>query len=586
MTIFDGLTLLGGLCLFLFGMSYMGGALERFAGNGLRNILGKLTTNRVIGLLTGIGITAVIQSSSASTVMVVGFVNSNLMNLSQAINVIMGANIGTTVTAWILSLTGISGDNFFMNLLKPSSFVPVLAVIGIYLYMFNKKPKKRDIGSILLGFATLMYGMTIMSGSVAGLQSDAKFQSLFLIFQNPILGVLLGMVLTCIIQSSSASVGILQALAATGAVTYGIAIPIVMGDAIGTCITAMLSSIGTNKNAQRAALAHLSFNIIGTGIWLIVYCVVRAIFAPAILTQSASLVGIATVNTIFKLLSTFVLWPMAGLLEKIVKFLVPDKKGEDDEYVLLDPRFLDTPSLAVQQSRDVTITMATETVEAFKKALRCLSGYSENLEMEVVDAEKRADHFEDILGTYLTELSIRRIGEHDSAESGKLLKIIGDIERISDHTVNLVQSAKEMHEKKLPFSKEGSEAIQIYCQAVNDMVEMTLEALTKDDIEISSEILALEQVVNGLKDDLRTLHIKRLQQGKSNMELGFIWSDLLTDLERIGDHCSNIANCIIDMAENQLNLHAAKRIFGFDSDDFMEKINGYEKKYALPQSEV
>ena len=430
MDIFQFLTMLGGLSLFLFGMNVMGQALERRAGDQLRSLLGKMTSNRAAGLLTGLLVTAVIQSSSATTVMVVGFVNSSLMTLRQAINVIMGANVGTTVTAWILSLAGISSGNVFVKLLKPSSFTPILALIGIINYMFCKSDKKKDTGLILLGFATLMFGMETMSGAVSGLRDVPGFRNLFLMFQNPVLGVLAGAVLTAIIQSSSASVGILQALAVTGQVSFGAAIPIIMGQNIGTCVTAMLSAIGANKNAKRAAMVHLSFNVIGTLVWLTVFCLVKAIFAPAILGEAATLLGIAVAHSVFNVLCTVLMLPMSSLLEQLVCRIVPDDK-KPEVVCELDERLLTTPPVALARCKEVAEDMANCAVAAMKQSIASLKEYTPELGAEVRRLEDKTDHYEDILGTYLVKLSTRRISRDDSNEAAKLLKVIGDFEPVS-----------------------------------------------------------------------------------------------------------------------------------------------------------
>ena len=447
MDIFDILTLIGGLCLFLFGMSVMGDALERAAGDGLKKILARLTQNKMTGFLTGLGVTAVIQSSSATTVMVVGFVNSGIMSLKQSIAVIMGANIGTTVTAWILSLGGISSDNLFIQLLKPTSFTPVLALIGTGLLMFAKSSKKKDTGTILLGFATLMFGMDTMSGAVSGLADVPAFQDMFLMFKNPILGVLVGAVLTAIIQSSSASVGILQALSATGQVSYGAAVPIIMGQNIGTCITALLSSFGTNRNAKRAAIVHLSFNVIGTTIWLMVFSIISAVFKPALLDISASYFGIAVAHSLFNIACTALLLPMSSLLEKLAIKLVPDVKNQEEEDVELDERLLATPPIALERCSNLVSEMAELSVQAMQDSLKMLKKYDEVTAEKIREAEAKADHYEDILGTYLVKLSGFKMSDGDSSIISKLLKAIGDFERISDHSVNMLESVEELKEK-------------------------------------------------------------------------------------------------------------------------------------------
>ena len=580
MDLFDVLNLIGGLCLFLFGMNVMGQALERRAGNRLRDLLGKLTTNKLAGLLTGLGVTAIIQSSSATTVMVVGFVNSGLMTLKQAINVIMGANIGTTVTAWILSLAGIDSGNLFVSLLKPSSFTPVLALIGIVFYMFSKNSRRQDTGLILLGFATLMFGMESMSDAVSGLREVPQFRQMMIAFQNPVLGVLAGAVLTAIIQSSSASVGILQALASTGQVSLGAAIPIIMGQNIGTCVTAMLSSVGTNKNARRAALVHLSFNVIGTAVWLAVFCLVRALFRPVLLDASASLFSIAVVHSAFNVLCTLLLLPMTGLLERLAHRLVPDGRTPDT-VTEIDERLLATPPLALERCRAVAAEMAETSVAALKSSLACLLYYTPELAEEVREKEDKSDHYEDILSSYLVKLSSRKISESDSAEAAKLLKVIGDFERISDHAVNLVESAEEIKAKELEFTQAAKRELSVIISAVSEVLDLTQEAFEKDDAVLALRVEPLEQVIDDLKETLRTGHILRLQQGECSSVAGFVWSDILTNLERTSDHCSNVAGCIIDMSHHELHLHESQREFRNTSEDYRQNYLRYRNKYAL-----
>jgi len=580
MDIFDVLTLIGGLSLFLFGMNIMGQALERRAGGSLRSLLGKLTTNKVAGLLTGLGVTAVIQSSSATTVMVVGFVNSGLMTLRQSVNVIMGANIGTTVTAWVLSLAGIDSGNIFVQLLKPASFTPVLAFIGIVFYMFCKNSKKKDVGMILLGFATLMYGMETMSGSVSGLRDVPAFQSLFIAFENPIFGVLAGAVLTAIIQSSSASVGILQALAVTGQVSYGAAIPINMGQNIGTCVTAMISSVGANKNAKRAAMVHLFFNIIGTVVWLTVFGLIKIMFHPSLLEQSASLLGIAVAHSVFNILCTLLMLPLSGFLEKLVTGIVPDSRQPEIQ-TELDERLLATPPIALERCRKIAADMARTAVSSLKEGLMSLRGYSPELAASVREKEEKTDHYEDILGTYLVKLSIRQISEADSREAAKLLKIIGDFERISDHAVSLLLSAEEMRDKKLKFTDAAASELALISSAVTEILDLSLYAFLNDDMSSSSSVEPLKQVISHLKEEMRTRHILRMQQGECSINAGFIWSDLLTDLGRTSDHCSNIAGCVVDIAHHNMNLHESLREFRDSSEEFERKFRQYADKYAL-----
>lgn len=582
MDIFNMLTMLGGLSLFLFGMNVMGQALERRAGERLRFLLGRLTTNRAAGLLTGLLVTAVIQSSSATTVMVVGFVNSGLMTLKQAINVIMGANIGTTVTAWILSLSGIDSGNVFVRLLKPSSFTPILALVGIIFYMFLKDARKKDTGMILLGFATLMFGMETMSGAVAGLAEIPAFQSLFLLFQNPLLGVLAGAFLTALIQSSSASVGILQALAVTGRVSFGAAIPIIMGQNIGTCVTAMVSSIGANKNAKRAAMVHLLFNVIGTVILLGAFCVVKIIFAPVILQEAVTLFDIAVIHSAFNLLCTMLMLPLSGFLEKLVTGLVPEGK-QPQAPVELDERLMITPPIALERCREVTADMAETAAEALKEALHTLREYSAKEGEAIRKKEEKTDRYEDSLGTYLVQLSTKPMSEEDRREAAKLLKAIGDFERISDHAVNLLESAEEMQEKSLSFTGAAVSELWVIASAVDEILELSLTAFLKDDGEKAALVEPLKQVIDQLKEEMRVHHILRLQQGSCSIEAGFVWSDLLTNLERTAAHCSNIAGCVTDITPQNMNLHESLREFRSGSREFQENFKAYARKYALGQ---
>lgn len=581
MDIFNLLSLLGGLCLFLFGMNVMGQSLERRAGNKLRTLLEKMTGSVMTGFLTGLGFTAVIQSSSATTVMVVGFVNSGIMTLRQGINVIMGANVGTTITSWLLSLGGISSDNVFVRLLKPTSFTPVLALIGIIFIMFCKDSRKKDVGTILLGFATLMFGMDAMSSSVSVLKDIPEFTNLFIMFENPILGLLAGFVLTAIIQSSSASVGILQALAATGAVTYGAAIPIIMGQNIGTCATAMISSVGANKNAKCAAVVHLLFNVIGATIQLVLLCIIKAAFAPALLGEAATMYGIAVVHTIFNVLCTAMLIPFGGQLEKLAVRLVPGDK-DSQKTVELDERLLATPSLALQQSRSVATEMATISVRAMHNALLSFTEYTSELAQSVRNDEDTCDRYEDILGTYLVRLSAQKMGEPETEEATELLKSIGDFERISDHAVNVLRSAEELRDKKLTLSDNACRELETFSRAINDILDLSLRAFEKNDIALASEIEPLEQVIDKLKEQMRTRHILRMQQGNCSIEVGFVWSDMLTDLERTSDHCSNVAGCIIDTAQHNLNLHETLNLTKTKDADFKEKYERYAEIYRLP----
>ena len=580
MDIFDALEMIGGLCLFLFGMNIMGQALERRAGSRLRTTLGKMTGKTMTGFLTGLVVTAVIQSSSATTVMVVGFVNSGLMTLKQAIGVIMGANIGTTVTAWLLSLGGISGDAVWVQLLKPTSFTPVLALIGIIMYMFSKDSRKNDTGMILLGFATLMFGMDTMSGAVSGLREVPAFRQLFVAFTNPLLGVLAGAALTAIIQSSSASVGILQALALSGHVTYAAAIPIIMGQNIGTCVTALISSVGTSRNAKRAAIVHLSFNVIGTVVCLTVFCIVRAVAAPAILGESATMYGIAIAHTAFNVACTALLLPASGLLEKLAIRLVPDGKKKDAE-VTLDERLLATPPLALEQCSVVAEDMAYYASGALKKAIDCVMEFDPKSAQEVRESEDETDKYEDMLGTYLLKLGAEPLSDAASEEVTELLKLIGDFERIGDHAVNIIESAEELHDKQLEFSRSAKYELSVMTAAVGEVMGLAVKAFAENDAQAASCVEPLEQVVDDLKNELRTRHILRMKKSECSIEAGFVWSDLLTNLERVSDHCSNVALCVLDLKKHTLSAHETQHERK-DVPEFAEQYRRYSEKYALP----
>ena len=568
--------------MFLYGMNLMSSGLQKAAGSRLRGFLAAMTSSPLKGVTTGVGITSLIQSSSATTVMVVGFVNAGLLTLTQAVGVIMGANIGTTVTAWILSLGGISSDNLVMQLLKPTSFTPVLALIGTIFMMFSKNTKQKDVGTILLGFATLMFGMDTMSDAVSGLADIPAFQNLFLMFENPVLGVLVGAVLTGIIQSSSASVGILQALSATGAVSYAAAIPIIMGQNIGTCVTALLSSFGTNKNAKRAAIIHLSFNVLGTAVWLSVFSIVSAVFQPAALGEPATYLGIAVCHSVFNILCTALLLPLSDLLERIAYLLVPEGK-ETAKAVELDERLLATPSIALGQCHNLVLKMAEETLAGTKMSVQALLGGDLAEAERVRSSEKTVDHYEDLLGTFLTKLARAQISDDDSSEVSKLLKVIGDLERISDHSVNLLESVEEMIEKKIVFSDGAKREMEVLCNALTEVLELTVDALRKNDREVAGSVEPLEQVIDHIKSILRNRHITRLKKGECSVEADFVWADLLTDIERTSDHCSNIAVSIIDAHDHNMNAHEAMRSIKKGNPAFLEMLDDYSRKYQLPQ---
>ena len=580
MTFFDVLTLIGGLSLFLFGMNLMGDALEKRAGQGLKNLLGKLTGSKTAGFLTGVGVPAVMQSPSATTVMVGGFVNSGLMALRQAIYVIMGANVGTTVTAWILSLSGIESSNFLVRLFKPTSFTPILALIGVALYMMGKSGKKKDTGLILLGFATLMFGMETMSGAVAGLKNMEGFRELLLIFTNPILGVIAGAVLTAIIQSSSASVGILQAVSSTGQITFGAAIPIIMGQNIGTCVTAMLSSIGTNRSARRAAVVHLAFNIIGTAVWLTIFELLRALVDIPLLSGNIDQLGIAIVHSVFNVLCTVLLLPMASFLERLACRIIPDHTG-NDSVPELDERLMATPSVAMERCHEVTMNMGLTAVRATRNAMRELRKHEDKRAESIREDEQTADRYEDELGTYLVKLSGCPLSDQDRVEAAELLHMIGDFERISDHAVNILEATEELRGKGMSFTPAAMEEMSKMFGAVDEILDLALTAFIHADLTAAREVEPLEQVVDTLKEQLRSRHILRLQEGKCSMEAGFVWADLLTDLERIADHCSNIAGCVVQMQKSRLDIHGYLDSVRTGSEEYRQRYNFYARKYAL-----
>lgn len=580
MNLFEVLNLIGGLSLFLFGMNLMGQALERRAGGGMRTLLGKMTTGKAAGFLTGLGVTAVIQSSSATTVMVVGFVNSGLMTLRQAIHVIMGANVGTTVTAWILSLGGISSESFWVQMLKPTSFTPILALAGAVLLLFCKSSKKKDTGTILLGFAVLMYGMDSMTAAVSGLAENPTFQSLFLAFRNPILGLLAGAVLTGIIQSSSASVGILQALAATGQVPFSAAVPIIMGQNIGTCVTALLSSVGTNRNARRAALVHLSFNVIGSGVLLTAFTLAQALLHPSIFAGQATQVNIAIAHTAFNLLCVCMLLPASRLLEKLAMRMIPEKASPENP-VHLEPRLLATPPLALEQCRRETRLMAEESISALQNSLLAFQSCTPARSAQIHASEERTDRLEDQLGSYLIRLSAQPLSSQDSEEAARLLKVIGDFERLADHGVLLLSSAEELREKKLHFSAQAQAELDILTAAVEEILHLTLRAFSENDLESAAKVEPLRQVIDLRKEEARDHHILRMQRGECQPETGFIWSDLLTGLERTAGHCSNIAGCVIDAPRHQLQLHETLRNVRQQSPEFSALYQSYAKAYSL-----
>ncbi len=590
MDFFNLLTLAGGLALFLYGMQLMGDGLKKTSGGRMEQILEKLTSNKWKAVLLGAGVTAVIQSSSATTVMVVGFVNSGIMKLSQAIGVIMGANIGTTVTSWILSLAGIEGSNFFIRLLKPSSFSPVLALIGMGFFMFAKSEKKKDIATIMVGFAILMFGMQTMSGAVEPLADVPEFTEILLMFSNPILGMLAGAVLTAVIQSSSASVGILQALCVTGSVSFGTALPIIMGQNIGTCVTALLSSMGASKNAKRAAFIHFYFNLIGTAIFMVIFYLINSFLDFTFLNEPASAVGIAVIHSIFNIFATTVMLPLSGLLEKLACLTIRDGKTEEEvsfteeDLKILDERFLNSPSLAMEQCRKATSDMAEATRKSWEQAVRLIGNFEQKKADYVMQLEKNVDRYEDALGSYLVKLSAKNLSERDSQSLSILLHCIGDFERISDHAVNITMAAKEMYEKKQSFSEKALEELKVYTQAINGILNVTIDVFRQEDMELALEVESLEEVINQLNAEVKKRHIKRLRKGKCTIELGFILSDIITSFERIAAHCSHITVNVMQSRDESFELHEYKEnLKNRDRKDFETLFSSLQQQYALPE---
>lgn len=587
MDIFGILTMIGGLALFLYGMNAMGDGLAKLSGGRMEQVLEKLTKRRIMAVLLGAGVTAVIQSSSATTVMVVGFVNSGIMKLNQAVGIIMGANIGTTVTSWLLSLTGIEGSNLVLQLLKPSSFAPVLAAIGIILTMTAKDDKKKDIGNILVGFAILMFGMETMSGAVEPLASNEKFTNMLLMFRNPVLGMIAGTILTAVIQSSSASVGILQALCATGAVSFGTAIPIIMGQNIGTCVTAIMSSVGASKNAKRASMIHLLFNMIGTVLFMIVFYTLNMIVHFSFLDHATNPAGIAVVHSLFNIGAVIVLFPFGDLLVKLATLAIPDhgekEETKPDEFAILDERFLEQPAFAMELCRNAAVRMAEESRDSLYLAIGLLTDYHESVAKKVSEMEDNVDHYEDAIGTYLVKLSSRDLSLADSRSMSVLLHSIGDFERISDHATNLMQSAEEIHKNGLEFSDKAKEEIAVFSSAVRDIVGKAVDAFMKNDLTEARNLEPLEQVIDGLNMEVKQHHIKRLRKGKCTMELGLILQDICTNFERISDHCSNIGVCLIQINEDGFETHEYLDIIKDESNEwFQNEYMRLQEKYRLP----
>ncbi len=589
MSFFDFLTMVGGLALFLYGMNLLGEGLSKASGGRLERILEKLTSNPIKAVLVGAGVTAVIQSSSATTVMVVGFVNSGIMKLEQAVGIIMGANVGTTVTSWILGLTGIDSSSFLIQMLKPSSFSPILAIAGVAILMFSHKEKAKNIATILVGFAVLMFGMDTMSGAVEPLADVPEFTSILTRFSNPVLGMLAGLVLTAVIQSSSASVGILQALCMTGAVSYGTAIPIIMGQNIGTCVTAMISSIGAAKNAKRAALVHLYFNVIGTIVFMILFYSVNAVSPFAFLADAATPFGIAAVHSLFNIAATICLLPFSKGLVKLACLTIRDedrhRETSPEERILnlLDARFLETPSYAVEQSHNVAVTMGEMAEEAMNLSMGLLQNYDEEKADRVLKLESDVDRFEDELGSYLVKLSSRNLSEKDSHTLSNILHCIGDFERISDHARNIKEAAQEMYQKKLAFSEKAQKELEVFERAIHDILKITMLSFTEDDLSLAKQVEPLEEVIDGLNLEIKQRHVKRLRKGKCTIELGFVLSDITTNFERVSDHCSNIAVCLLQVNEDEFDIHAyLDELKKEDNMDFAGKVMAYRERYQLP----
>lgn len=582
MSIFNVFTLLGGLAFFLYGMNIMGDALERKAGSKLKSILANLTSNTFKGFLLGLVVTAIIQSSSATTVMVVGFVNSGIMNLHQAVGVIMGANLGTSVTSWLLSLTGIEGESFWVQILKPSSFTPLLAFIGIVMVMFIKDKSKHDTAYILIGFAVLMFGMETMSGAVEPLAESEKFQQVLLLFSNPILGLIVGTVFTAIVQSSSASVGILQALTLTGSVTYGTAIPIVMGQNIGTCVSALISSIGASKNAKRAAVIHLSFNLISAVICLTVYYLLYTIIGFSFVNDKASPLGIAIVHTVFKIFALILLMPFTRQLEKLSYFIIKDNEEDKDNVLLLDERLFSTPAVAVERCDNIALDMAEISMQSLKNSMNIIFDYDDKKAEQILKDENTVDKYEDELGSYLVKLGAIGLSDPDSRDVSKLLRIIGDLERISDHSVNILESANEIQSKNLSFSESAKKELSVMMNAVSDILDITLDAFRNDDLKKAYEVEPLEQVVDNLQNLLKKRHVSRLRKKECTIEMGFVLSDVLTNLERVSDHCSNIAICMIEIAHESFDTHGYIQELKLNHDkEFDENVQKLSRKYML-----
>ena len=586
MDFFTILTLIGGLSLFLYGMNEMGDGLKKLSGGRLESILSRLTSNRLMAFFLGFAVTAVIQSSSATTVMLVGFVNSGIMKLGQTISIIMGANIGTTVTSWLLSLTGISGDNFFLRIVKPSSFTPILAAIGIIMTMVGKTDKKKDTGKILLGFAVLMFGMETMSGSMSGLKDSPAFARTMVMFKNPILGILSGTILTAIIQSSSASVGILQALAGTGIIPISTAIPIILGQNIGTTITPILSSINGNTDSKRVALACLYIKMLGVVIVGVVFYALYAVVGFPFMEANASPFNIAVIHTLFNILSTIILMPFCTLIEKLTTLSVKEKsknkKAKQTTFRTLDSRFLSVPSFAVQTCRQTVSEMAAISKKTLLDAITLIDKYDENLAEAIINNEKEVDEYEDATSSYLLQISEQDLSQKDSREVSQLLHVVGDVERIADHAVNIMDAAKEIKNKNISFSPEAQRELSVMANAVREILSLAVEALVNEDLNVAKKVEPLEQIIDKLNHKIKRNHVERLRTGNCTIELGFVLSDILANFERVSDHCSNIAVCLLEIENNSLQTHEyLHNVKETGANEFFEFYDMYKQRYSL-----
>lgn len=590
MDIFSILTMIGGLALFLYGMEVLGDGLKKASGGKLEMILEKLTSNKLMAVLLGAGVTAVIQSSSATTVMVVGFVNSGIMKLSQAVGVILGANVGTTITAWLLSLTEVEGTGLILKLLKPTSFSPILAIVGVAMLMTGKKEKHKNIATIMIGFAVLMFGMDTMSNAVKPLADMPEFQNILLMFSNPVLGMLVGLVLTAIIQSSSASIGILQALCISGAVSYSTAIPIIMGQNVGTCVTALLSCAGASKNAKRAALIHLYYNIIKTVTFMVIFYALNAALHFTFLDEAASALGVAVIHTAFNVAAVILIFPFTFILEKLAFMTIPESPEETKqeeagkkEIQILDARFLDTPGLALEQCKNAAIDMVGYAKEGLFLAIQLIDKFDEKAAEKVIELEELVDHYEDEIGSYLVKLSSKHLSEKDSQELSVLLHCIGDFERISDHAINIMESAREMFEKELSFSKKAQEELTVFTGAVKDIVNTSILVFQEEDLKLASMVEPMEEAIDYLNSEIKKRHIKRLRKGKCTIEMGFVLSDITTNYERVSDHCSNIALCLLQLNEENFDTHEYQdNLSSKDNIAFVTEVKRLKEHYQLP----